>query len=312
MKLTHKNKSIKASSNKSANTLYDDIREEIWQFTSTLLRKEYEQYGITEEAPNIEGYLDIEEAEDALTKALIDYLDIQIEYGVKIKASTKSRRKAVKASKYNDSDYTVMYEIYIDDKASDLEFDTEDEAYDYAVTKVAKDNPTSSIKIYKNFYDYNGESQELSFVDAEWCDTVTASTRSRRRSIKASNNIQSQFDVRTQFQSFLTKVDREVSNALYQYDDAIWNVKGTMSVDSEGYWFELNLWCDREEAGTVNITVDTNSNYRTATDAYVVTVPDTDEIQAEGNSFDDVYETCVGELLRLAEDYVNFVRDDRY
>ena len=224
MKLTHKNKAIKASSNKSANTLYDDIREEIWQFTSTLLSKEYEQYGITEEAPYIEGYYDIEEATDTLTKALIDYLDIQIEYGVKIKAST----------------------------------------------------------------------------------------RSRRRSIKASNNTQSQFDVRTQFQSFLTKVDREVSNALYQYDDAIWNVKGTMSVDSEGYWFELNLWCDREEAGTVNITVDTNSNYRTATDAYVVTVPDTDEIQAEGNSFDDVYETCVGELLRLAEDYVNFVRDDRY
>ena len=102
MKLTHKNKSIKASSNKSANTLYDDIREEIWQFTSTLLSKEYEQYGITEEAPNIEGYHDIEEAEDTLTKALIDYLDIQIEYGVKIKASTRPKRKgnmSVRASK---------------------------------------------------------------------------------------------------------------------------------------------------------------------------------------------------------------------
>ena len=127
-------------------------------------------------------------------------------------------------------------------------------------------------------------------------------TANKRRAVKAATS-----DMRTQFQSFLNKVDREVSNALYQYGDAVWTVKGTMSNDENGYWFELNLWCDREEAGTVNIEVN-GSNYRTSTDEYVVSVPDSDQIQAEGNSFDDILDTCVGELIRLAEDYENFVR----
>ena len=128
-------------------------------------------------------------------------------------------------------------------------------------------------------------------------------TANKRRAVKAASS-----DMRTQFQSFLNKVDREVSNALYQYGDAVWTVKGTMSNDENGYWFELNLWCDREEAGTVNIEVDISSNYRTSTDEYVVSVPDSNQIQAEGNSFDDILDTCVGELIRLAEDYENFVR----
>ena len=136
-------------------------------------------------------------------------------------------------------------------------------------------------------------------------------TANKRRAVKAATS-----DMRTQFQSFLDKVDRELDSALFQYDDAVWSVKGTMSNDENGYWFELNLYCDDEEAGTVNIEVDTSSNYRTSTDEYVVSVPDSDEIQAEGNSFDDILETCVGELIRLAEDYENFVRinasvDDR-
>ena len=114
--------------------------------------------------------------------------------------------------------------------------------------------------------------------------------------------------MRIQFQSFLDKVDRELDSVLFQYGDAVWSVKGTMSNDENGYWFELNLYCDDEEAGTVNIEVDTSSNYRTSTDEYVVSVPDSDEIQAEGNSFDDILDTCVGELIRLAEDYENFVR----
>lgn len=128
-------------------------------------------------------------------------------------------------------------------------------------------------------------------------------TANKCRAVKAATS-----DMRTQFQSFLNKVDREVSNALYQYGDAVWAVKGTMSNDENGYWFELNLYCDGEEAGTVNIEVDTSSNYRTSTDEYAVSVSDSDEIQAEGNSFDDILDTCVGELIRLAEDYENFVR----
>lgn len=129
------------------------------------------------------------------------------------------------------------------------------------------------------------------------------SIKSSRKSVKAATS-----DMRTQFQSFLDKVDRELDSALFQYEDAVWDVKGTMSNDENGYWFELNLYCDGEEAGTVNIEVDTSSNYRTSTDEYVVSVPDSDEIQAEGNSFDDILDTCVGELIRLAEDYANFVR----
>ena len=102
--------------------------------------------------------------------------------------NASTRHRPVKATRHNDSDYTVMYEIYIDDKASDLEFDTEDEAYDYAVNKIANENPAASIKIYKNFYDYYGKSKELSFVDAEWCDTVTASTR--RRPVRAARTLE--------------------------------------------------------------------------------------------------------------------------
>lgn len=127
---------------------------------------------------------------------------------------------------------------------------------------------------------------------------------SRRKPVKASYS-----SMRSVFQSFLGKVDKEVSDALYQYGDARWDVKGTMSSGDGSYWFELNLWCDDEEAGTVNIEVN-GDTYNTNTDAYVVSTDDSDEIQAEGKSFDDIYDTCVGELIRLAEDYENFVRTD--
>ena len=120
----------------------------------------------------------------------------------------------------------------------------------------------------------------------------------------------SQSSMRVAFQSFLSKVDKEVSDALYQYGDALWDVKGTMNSGGNGsYWFELNLWCENEEAGTVNIEVN-GDTYSTSTDAYAVSTDDSDEIQAEGNSFDDIYDTCVSELIRLAEDYENFVRTD--
>lgn len=134
---------------------------------------------------------------------------------------------------------------------------------------------------------------------------VNASTTSRR-AVKASSD-PSRGQFRTEFQKFLGKIDREVSDLLYQYDDAIWNIKGTISYDENAYWCELNLWCDDEEAGTVNIEYD-GSNFHTDTEGLVVSIPDSDTVQAEGKSFDDIYEACVGELLRLAEDYVNSVR----
>lgn len=138
-------------------------------------------------------------------------------------------------------------------------------------------------------------------------ENVNSSCRGKK-SVKASRRTVCASSFRTDFQKFLGDVDREVSDALYQYDDAMWEVKGTMSPGDDGsYWFELNLWCDGEEAGTVNIEYN-GDTFLTNTDAYVVSVPDSDEIQAEGKSFADVYDTCVGELIRLAEDYVNFVR----
>ncbi|MBP5433694.1 hypothetical protein [Ruminococcus sp.] len=132
-------------------------------------------------------------------------------------------------------------------------------------------------------------------------EPVDASTN--RRAIKANTS-----SFRTEFQSFLDRVDRQVSDALYQYDDAMWDVKGTMAPGDHSYWCELNLYCDGEEAGTVNIECTEESGTKVRTDALVVTVSDSDTIQSYGNSFDDIYNECVGELIRLAEDYVNFVR----
>ena len=152
-------------------------------------------------------------------------------------------------------------------------------------------------------YDYEDDFYEVRIN--YFGDKVTSSTK---RKVKASRRTVCASSFRTDFQKFLGDIDREVSDALYQYDDAMWEVKGTMSPGDDGsYWFELNLWCDGEEAGTVNIEYN-GDTFLTNTDAYVVSVSDSDEIQAEGNSFADVYDTCVGELIRLAEDYVNFVR----
>lgn len=176
-----------------------------------------------------------------------------------------------------------------------------DEYFDEVLQDVrAIDSQISRRNIDDLIEDFNDKLAAFKGVDAA-CGKK--SIKSSRMSVKASTS-----DMRTQFQSFLDKVDRELDSALFQYGDAVWSVKGTMSNDENGYWFELNLYCDGEEAGTVNIEVDTSSNYRTSTDEYVVSVSDSDEIQAEGNSFDDILDTCVGELIRLAEDYENFVR----
>lgn len=127
--------------------------------------------------------------------------------------------------------------------------------------------------------------------------------------VDASTNIMDtpSYRFRTEFQQFLSKVDRKVCNALFQYDDAAWDVKGTMAPDGNGYWCELNLYCDGEEAGTVNIECD-DSGIRTDTDGLVGHIPNSNTMQAKGATFDDVYETCVSELIRLADEYVDFVR----
>jgi hypothetical protein len=177
-------------------------------------------------------------------------------------------------------------------------------------------------KKYKAVYDKYGKKffdmviDDASAIDSQisshnvndLVDEYNEKSEAFEHGVKASRRSVCASSFRTDFQKFLGDVDREVSDALYQYDDAVWEVKGTMSPSDDGsYWFELNLWCDGEEAGTVNIEYN-GDTFLTNTDAYVVSVSDSDEIQAEGNSFADVYDTCVGELIRLAEDYVNFVR----
>ena len=165
----------------------------------------------------------------------------------------------------------------------------------------AIDSQISSSNVRDLADEYEGRVAEFGGEVESACGKK--SIESARRTVKANYS-----NMRLEFQSFLSRVDKEVSDALYQYGDALWDVKGTMNSGGDGsYWFELNLWCENEEAGTVNIEVE-NGTYHTSTAAYVVSVPDSDEIQAEGNSFADVYDTCVGELIRLAEDYENFVR----
>lgn len=179
-----------------------------------------------------------------------------------------------------------------------------DEYFDEVLQDVrAIDSQISRRNIDDLIEDFNDKLAAFKGVDAA-CGKK--SIKSSSKSVEASIS-----DMRTEFQRFLSKVDKEVSDALYQYGDARWVVKGTMSSGDGSYWFELNLWCDDEEAGTVNVEVN-GDTYSTSTDAYVVSTDDSDEIQAEGNSFDDIYDTCVSELIRLAEDYENFVRTDYY
>lgn len=212
--------------------------------------------------------------------------------------------------------YAVFDDVFGDDESDKLyyseevlaEFDlltSSDRVYDFAKDAQGIVNLYNEVSDY---FSYSNAEQLLSEYESGYEDENVNSSCRGKKSVKASRRTVCASSFRTDFQKFLGDVDREVSDALYQYDDAMWEVKGTMSPGDDGsYWFELNLWCDGEEAGTVNIEYN-GDTFLTNTDAYVVSVSDSDEIQAEGNSFADVYDTCVGELIRLAEDYVNFVR----
>jgi hypothetical protein len=229
-----------------------------------------------------------------------------------LRKSIKSsrQRRAVKAS------YTYKYAVWVldgDDNtwkcwsgkdSTDLGM-SEDEFLD-SINHQTYPNPEYNVD--NNYVDVmviDGDKTPADYGQTENVKEYGEIAESTRRAVKADMNKVSSF--RVKFQEFLGKVSREVADSLYQYDDAVWDVKGTISPSNGSYWCELNLWCDDEEAGTVNIEY-TNDTFNTSTDAFVVSVPDTDEIQAEGNSFADIYDTCVGELIRMAEDYVNFVR----
>ena len=130
-----------------------------------------------------------------------------------------NHKNAIKAAKYNDKDYTIMYEVYVNDKATDKEFDTEDEAYDYAEKLVSKGK--SNVKIYKNFYNYNAKSHELSFVDAELCDTVSdkevkaSRIPTRRRAIKASTGpilIRNRKAIEDELTDLLIQFDKDLND----------------------------------------------------------------------------------------------------
>lgn len=160
-----------------------------------------------------------------------------------------NHKNAIKAAKYNDKDYTIMYEVYVNDKATDKEFDTEDEAYDYAEKLISKGK--SNVKIYKNFYNYNAKSHELSFVDAELCDTISdkevkaSRIPTRRRAIKSSRNRRRITAATGSYESDMKKIQyyaqrvmediREASNILQNEG---WAPIEVPEVDGDEYFYD--------------------------------------------------------------------------
>lgn len=205
-------------------------------------------------------------------------------------------------------------------QSTEAEAQTFDGEFEDWVTPYLVENVLYDLKPFaKVVYDKGNNHTARGVSPTEWFnDNMNIDAACGKKSIKSSRKPvkASTSDMRTEFQNFLGKVDKEVSDALFQYDDAQWGVQGTMNPSGDdSYWFELNLMCDGEEAGTVNVESN-NSDFGTSTSELAVTVSDSDEVQAEGSSFDEIYDTCVSELIRLAEDYVNFVRinasvDDR-
>ena len=135
-------------------------------------------------------------------------------------------------------------------------------------------------------------------------------TANKRRVVKAA--VEGNLDVQAikkQFPAFLDRVDSGLNKAFaddYEYRD--FTIRADQYEDEDGVMFDIVLahghdyYADAEEVGDVSIECLITNDY-----PFVVIVNDSDEIQAEGNSFDDIFDTCVGELIRLAEDYENFV-----
>ena len=91
---------------------------------------------------------------------------------MKIKYSGASNgKKPVKAAKYNDSDYSVEYELFTNGKSLDSTYTTEDEAYAAAYKYFDNGKVKSDIEIRKCFSNDTPTSNE--FVDSEWYDTVS-------------------------------------------------------------------------------------------------------------------------------------------
>ena len=80
-------------------------------------------------------------------------------------------KKSVKAAKYNDSDYSVEYELFTNGKSLDSTYNTEDEAYAAAYKYFDNGKVKSDIEIRKCFSNDTPTSNE--FVDSEWYDTVS-------------------------------------------------------------------------------------------------------------------------------------------
>lgn len=142
---------------------------------------------------------------------------------------------------------------------------------------------------------------------------------SRRKPVRAT--VDDNLDISTiqkQFPVFLGEIKESfegMTDDVYEYwdtknaDDPIDNyyepfrVEGTKFISERTLVdFELNLWYGRTEVGTVLITYNAEEDV-----PFTVTVSDSDTVQAEGNSFDGIYDVCLSELERLAEDYANFV-----
>jgi hypothetical protein len=131
---------------------------------------------------------------------------------------------------------------------------------------------------------------------------------SRRKSVKAA--VEGNLDVPTikkQFPAFLDRVEAGLLRAFgdaYEYRD--FTIDGTQFGGATDVDFEIILshghdyYADAGEVGSITIECYSDNDF-----PFIVYASDSDTVQAEGDSFNDIYETCVSELVRIAEDFVS-------
>jgi hypothetical protein len=213
-------------------------------------------------------------------------------------------------------------------QSTEAEAQTFDGGFEDWVTPDLVENVLYDLNPFaKVVYDKGNNHTARGVSPTEWFnDNMNIDAACGKKSIKSSKRkpvraaVESNPDISTiqnQFPVFLGEIKDEfesMTDDVYEYwdtkdaDDPIDNyyepfrVEGTKFISERTLVdFELNLWYGRTEVGTVLITYNAEEDV-----PFTVTVSDSDTVQAEGNSFDDIYDVCLSELERLAEDYANF------
>jgi hypothetical protein len=180
--------------------------------------------------------------EESLREYGFDQFDDTVEYqtwSAKNPVKSSRQRRSVKAS------YTYKYAVWVLDgddntwkcwsgkNSADLGM-SEDEFLD-SINHQTYPNPEYNVD--NNYVDVmviDGDKTPADYGQIENVKEYGKIAESTRRAVKADMNKVSSF--RVKFQEFLGKVSREVADSLYQYDDAVWDVKGTISPSNGSYW----------------------------------------------------------------------------